>query len=309
MARNLRNIDLNLLSIFVALMRDKNLSHTADNLGMTQPAVSQALKRLRALYNDPLFERKAGKMHPTRKAESIYPVINNTLSEVMTTFPDSDKFIAKEAELEFRINILSIDNRDILGKIVQTIEKIAPEVSLIISNDILIDAQKSLRNREYDIHIDYLSIAASDCHFDTLFEDKLFIIARKQHPRLGDKKTLLMSDYLAEKHAVLAPRKDNVYPLKQALNYFKAERDIKYTSSSIQNIIEIIGVTDYVCIMPGSALQSINHTEDYVWFTPPFKTTNVIAYMNWHWAMEHVQSHQWLRHEISKIYSNIELLE
>lgn len=65
MPSNIRNIDLNLLSIFTALMRDRNLSHTAENLGMTQPAVSQALKGLRSLYNDPLFERKGRRMMPT----------------------------------------------------------------------------------------------------------------------------------------------------------------------------------------------------------------------------------------------------
>jgi len=58
MARNLRNIDFNLLSIFAALMRDKNLNYTAENLGMTQPAVSQALKRLGTIYNDSLLESK-----------------------------------------------------------------------------------------------------------------------------------------------------------------------------------------------------------------------------------------------------------
>ena len=125
---------------------------------------------------------------------------------------------------------------------------------------------------------------------------------------LCDKKSLVMSDYLAEKHAVLSPRKDNVYPLKQALSYFNDERDIKYTSSSIQDIIEIVGITVYVCIMPGIVLQSMNILDEYIWFAPPFKTIEVTAYMNWHWGMEHVQSHRWLRNEIIKVGNNIQSL-
>jgi len=308
MARNLRNIDLNLLSIFVALMHDKNLSHAASNLGITQPAVSQALKRLRSLYNDPLFERKGGKMEPTLLAESIYPTISSALSNITTTLPDANQFIPVEAELGFHIYIAGIDNSYLIKKIVKILENLAPKVCLTISNDTLDDAEKSLRNREYDLHIDYLPVEESGCHFETLFSDNLFIIARKEHPRLFDKKSLVMSDYLAEKHAVLSPRKDNIYPLKQALTYFNDERDIKYTSSSIQNIIEIVGITNYVCIMPGIVLQSMNILDEYIWFPPPFKTIEVTAYMNWHWGMEHVQSHRWLRNEIIKIGSSVQSL-
>jgi LysR family transcriptional activator for leuABCD operon len=185
---------------------------------------------------------------------------------------------------------------------------LAPKVSLTISNDTLDDAEKSLRNREYDLHIDYLPVEESGCHFETLFKDNLFIIARKQHPRLSDKTAMIMSEYLAEKHAVLSPRKGNIYPLKQALSYFNDKRDIKYTSSSIQNIIEVVGITDYVCIMPAIVLQSINTVEDYICFPPPFKTIEIAAYMNWHWTMEHVQSHKWLRNEVIKIGNNIQSL-
>ncbi|NQZ87971.1 MAG: LysR family transcriptional regulator [Saccharospirillaceae bacterium] len=305
MARNLRNVDLNLLSIFAALMRDKNLSHTAENLAMTQPAVSQALKRLRSLYNDPLFERKGGKMMPTLKAEEIYPTVNQVLSDISSIMPESDKFYPEDSTLTFHINILGIDNRHFIGKIVETIRNKAPGISLKISTDNLFDAEKSLRDREYDLHIDYMKVESAGCHSEILFEDYLYIIAKHNHPQFGDKKSLLMSDYLSEEHAVLAPRKDNIYPLNHALTFFTGKRNIKYTGSSIQNVIEIVGMTDYICTMPSMVLKSMHNVGDYIWFLPPFKTPEITASMNWHWAIEHHQSHKWLRNEIVNICSTM----
>ncbi|TWX65889.1 LysR family transcriptional regulator [Colwellia demingiae] len=308
MARYLRNVDLNLLSIFTALMHEKNISHAAENLGMTQPAVSQALKRLRSLYNDPLFERKAGKMMPTLKADEIYPIINKILADVSSTLPDTGDFLPETANLNFHINILGVGNSNYLTKLSQYLAHVAPNISLTVSTDMLIDAEKSLRDKEYDLHLDYLTIDEIGCHHQELFDDKLFVIARKEHPSLNNKTNLLLSEYLAEKHAVLAPRKGNVYPLSLAMQDFSYNREIKYTSTSIENILEIVSATDLICIMPGTVLQSMRNVDDYIWFNPPFKTKQMIAYMNWHWSMEHVKSHRWLRTIIIDICKNMQSL-
>ncbi|MGL1957183.1 MAG: LysR family transcriptional regulator [Colwellia sp.] len=305
MNRNLRSIDFNLLTIFAGLMRDKNLSHTAENLGMTQPAVSQALKRLRSLYNDPLFERKGGKMQPTRQAETIYPTVNKALESILTTLPDPHQFEAKKAELEFHINILGLDNQLFLSNIVQRVAKEAPNIALTITSDVLDDPEQALRNKEYDLHIDYLPIKETGCHHQILITDQLFVVANKSHPRLADKKNLLLSDYLAEKHAVLTPRKDNVYPLKKMITDFNNDRIIKYTSTNIQSILEVVGATDYLCIVPGIVFRSMKNVEDFIYFTPPFKTNEINVFVNWHWTMEHNKPLRWLRKIIVEVFNEL----
>jgi len=289
-------------------MHEKNISHAAENLGMTQPAVSQALKRLRSLYNDPLFERKGGKMMPTLKADEIYPIINNILADVSSTLPETGNFLPETANLNFHINVIGVGNSNFLTKLSQRLAQLAPNISLTVSTDMLIDAEKSLRDKEYDLHLDYLTIDEIGCHHQELFNDKLFVIARKQHPSLNNKTNLLLSEYLAEKHAAFAPRKNNVYSLNLALQDFSFNREIKYTSTSIENILEIVSATDLICIMPSTVLQSMNHLDDYIWFNPPFKTKEMKAYMNWHWSMEHVKSHRWLRDIIVDICKDMEPL-
>jgi LysR family transcriptional activator for leuABCD operon len=308
MARNLRNIDLNLLTIFSALMHEKNLSYTANNLGMTQPAVSQALKRLRSVYNDPLFERRGGKMEPTLKAESIYPVIREILDNVAMTLPSTEAFNPMEATNDFHINVIGVDNNKLVSKIASELAILAPHTTLTVSSELLDDPEKSLRNREYDLHLDYVHIEATGCHSLLVNRDSLYIFASAKHPRLAGKKDILLSEYLAEKHAVLLPRKDNVYPLQRVQENLKLERNIKFTSSSVQSVLEVVGLTDYLCSMPGNALQFLENKKDYIWFNPPFKSNNVMAYMHWHWAMEHVQANRWLRTLVHNLCRNIEPL-
>lgn len=295
MSRYLRNIDLNLLAIFSALMHEKNLSNAADNLGMSQPAVSQALKRLRAIYNDSLFERRQGKMMPTLKAESIAPVIEDMLNNVSMTLPDDGKFDSSEAQNNFHINIVGVESSFLLTNLASKVANLAPNSSLTISTDILIEPAKALRHKEYDLYLDYVTIESNDCYHDALFKDSMFILARKDHPRLNQQTLLTLDAFLAEKHAVLRPRANNIYPVQYALKELALDRDIKYTSNNFENIVEIISVTDYIAIVPGIILGSIKNLGQYQWFSPPFELTPSKAFMHWHWSMEHVKSHRWLR--------------
>lgn len=298
MARNMRNVDLNLLPVFSALMRDKNLSHTANNLGMTQPAVSQALKRLRSLYNDPLFERKSGKMEPTLKAASIASSIEHILNNVVETLPEQVDFVAATSKKHFQINMRGVPHRLFMTKVIKQLEIIAPNVSLTVHEEQVDDIEKSLRDREFDLQIDYIPEDLASCHQQVIFSDGIYIMARKGHPRLGNLTEITLAQYLAENHAVLLPRKNNAYPLDKALKNINIERDIRYTNGSVRNIIETVGETDYLCIMPLGMLTSMPNADNYVYFKPPFATRTMDMYMRWHWGTQHLKSLNWLRNLI-----------
>ncbi|MEW6997004.1 LysR substrate-binding domain-containing protein [Colwelliaceae bacterium BS250] len=298
MARSMRNIDLNLLPVFSALMRDKNLSHSAKNLGMTQPAVSQALKRLRSLYNDPLFERKGGKMEPTLKAASIAVSIEDILNNVVETLPEQMDFVPETSKKHFQINMRGVPHGLFMTKVIQKLEKVAPSVSLTVHEKEVDDIEKSLREREFDLQIDYTPDDLPSCHQQVIFSDALYVIASKNHPRVGMLNEITLEQYLAEAHAVLLPRTNNIYPIQRAIKNLNFEREIRYTNSSMRNIIETVGKTNYLCIMPLGMLNSMANSENYVYFTPPFTTIEINMFMSWHWGTQHHQSLNWLRNLI-----------
>lgn len=298
MARSMRNVDLNLLSIFVALMHDQNLSHAAEHLGMTQPAVSQALKRLRSLYNDPLFERVGRKMMPTFKAEAIYPNIKKIMSQVVETLPEQEDFDPATSTHNFHMNILGIHHNLIVTNLIKEISQVAPGISLTISTSQITDIEKSLNNKEFDLHIDYLPNDQSGCHSEVLFYDELFVMARKNHPRLSDLTEMTPSQYFAEYHAVFTPRTDNRLSLVRAMvtnadsNF---ERKVRYKSSSALNIVETVAATDFICTLPRGMMESMPYKDDIMVFKPPFRTQTISGYMTWHWASQHYASQKWFR--------------
>lgn len=100
---NIRNVDLNLLVYLNVLIDEKSVSKAANKLALTQPAMSNALKRLRDLFDDPLLVRAAGSMTPTSKALSLKPEIESLLKMAEAITQPSEQFNPATAEVTFRI--------------------------------------------------------------------------------------------------------------------------------------------------------------------------------------------------------------
>ncbi|WNC70439.1 LysR substrate-binding domain-containing protein [Thalassotalea psychrophila] len=304
---NLRSVDLNLLLIFDGLMHLQNLSHTATSLGMTQPAVSQALKRLQHMYSDPLFERKGRKMQPTMKATTIHPVITKVLQEIRDTLPVKGAFDPSKLTMQFRINLTYINNGLFIFDFCKALYEQAPGVKLTITSDIVYDAESALRNREYDLCIEHLKLSQSACNNEILYSEKVVVIARKNHPRLGKMKKISLEDYLAEEHAVLIPHKDNIHPLSEMNSEF-GERKVGFTGPSMSDTFNIVRITDYIGVIPKTELNYQPLTNELIWFEPPFSTGIANIYMNWHWDMERYQSHRWIRQLLLETCQNNDII-
>lgn len=292
---NLRSIDLNLLTIFSALMREQNISHAAESLGMTQPAVSHALKRLRTLYNDTLFEHKARKMQPTTRARSIAPLVEQILEDIKSTLPVKDDFDPSEVELTFKVNIPDLYNNVLVTEFVRMLEQIAPSIALTVTSEQIAEPANALVNRQFDIHIDFRPIEDERCHHKQLFKEKAYILARKNHTRLAHCKELTIEQFKDEKHAVLIPNNENKHALSVVSRKSLPERKIGFTGSNMRNVFDVVRVTDYLCLIPESQLQALPNVEEFIWFAPPFFIEDLALYMNWYWGVEHYQSHRWLR--------------
>jgi LysR family transcriptional activator for leuABCD operon len=303
---NIRSIDLNLLGVFTVLMNEQNLTHAADNLGMTQSAVSHALKRLRTLYNDPLFERKKGKMQPTHRAIEIFPLISQVLEDVKSTLPNKAAAKPSELSLEYRININNIDNSIFLHPLIKHFLEHAPGITLTVTTDTLQDPEFSLRNREYDLHIDLVKIAESGCHNEDLLTEIIYVVASKEHPRLKDLISITQEQYLAEKHAILVPRKGSDFALRQFIHSLSLDRDVRYKSENVRDLLEIVRTTDLLCVAPKSIINAHPNKSDYIKFEFPFENFAGTAFMNWYWGVEHYPAHKYIRNMIKKICNNID---
>ncbi len=299
-----RRVDLNLYNVFVAVMLEQNISKAGELIGLTQSAVSQALGRLRTIYNDPLFVRHSKEMLPTALAKKIYPDILQAMQNIQNSLPQP-KLNMSSLDMTFHINTSNFYFIRHIQKFVATVNELAPNVAIDISSVALESPQIALKNRTTDIYLDIFPIEHESCYHEQLLIVNPAVLARKEHPRLQGNTTITQEEYFKEKHAVLMPKGSDNYPLKLAKLHNLKDRKIRFISANMEQILSICEVTDYLCMVPKITIDNYVHKDRFSYFEPPFSFDESAVYMNWHASVEHNPAHRWLRQQL-KIASKIE---
>ena len=129
---NLSDKDLNLFVVFDVIYTERNLTKAGEVLGITQPAVSNALSRLRKNFNDELFVRTSKGMLPTPVAQNMVKDIRQALDLIRNSISESESFNPKTAQITFRISIGDTSEYRLLPELIKNISKSAPEVGIEI---------------------------------------------------------------------------------------------------------------------------------------------------------------------------------
>lgn len=298
MSVNMRKVDLNLLNIFASLMVEPNLTLTAKKLNMTQPAVSMALQRLRTLYNDPLFFRKGRAMEPTSKAKELSVEINRALEIIKLTLPDINTFDPKTVQMRFKLNMYSYAEQLLASKFIEVLSTEAPKCSLTISSDYLQNPEQLLRNREVDIHLNYVDIKHPDFFSAEVHRDTVVVVCRGSHPRLGNKDNITLEEFLNEKHAVSTEREEFKQIKDSALSLdeeTKLNNNKAYFGSSMLGALSIVSQTDMISMIPESLGVVLSEVFDIKMFKSPVDCHDFVTYMSWYSGVNHEHSHRWFR--------------
>jgi len=129
---NISKIDLNLLIYLDVLLREKNVTRAAGQLNITQPAMSNGLKRLRTLFNDPILVRTSDGMSPTERARALAPAIRKILLELEKTLQGEEEFNEQHSTRVFRIMASDYAASTLLPKLLKLLNKVAPMSLLIL---------------------------------------------------------------------------------------------------------------------------------------------------------------------------------
>lgn len=187
---DLRNLDLNLLKVFLAVYELRRTTLAAERLGITQPAVSQALGRLRAVLGDPLFVRARDRMEPTPLAQDLLGPIRDGLNAIGAAVARDRVFTAPEARRHFRLGMLDYGVVALAPGIAATLSREAPEVTIEIRHTPLDTALDALSAEEIDLATGPFENLPDYFQSAPLFEDDLVVIARRGHPGLRNGLTL-----------------------------------------------------------------------------------------------------------------------
>lgn len=180
-----RRLDGGLLLVFHELLRLRRASSVAERLGLSQPAISHALTRLRDLFDDQLFVRRPHGLEPTRRALELGPQIEALLAltgEALTPNPGFDP--ARSTRL-FRLGAPEFVTALIAASLINRLRESAPNVSFAVGHATEEEAYKALRQGEADVALGRFGAERSGFVTEPLFDDVYCVVARRGHPAAG----------------------------------------------------------------------------------------------------------------------------
>jgi DNA-binding transcriptional LysR family regulator len=299
-------IDLNLLAAFDALMAERNVTRAAARVGVSQPAMSAALSRLRKLFGDPLFLRSAAGLLPTPRSRDLSEPISQALRQIESALVGKPVFVPAEASLTFTLGLSDYPAFVLLPALARALEEQAPGVSLSVR-------AFSARDSAVDL-LDAGTIDAavgvpptqpeSRIFTRTILSDEFVTILRRDHP--AARRGMDMKTFLALKHVLVSPEGDRHGLVDEALAKLGKHRTLALTLPQMFAAPAIVAQTDATAtVMKRVALNSAARRR-LVLFPPPVKLPVIDFDLIWHRRNDGHPGQQWLRELVASLAAGAE---
>lgn len=298
MIRNLRQLNLNLLLVFDALMQERNLSRAALRLHVSQPAASNALARLREQLGDELFQRTPAGMTPTAQALAIYGPIRQALQLLQHTLGPQDEFDATE-EHAFYLAMSDYAQQRILPSLLTDMAKTAPKSTVHVIEDSAELLPKHLSTGEIDLAVDYLHFDDQELQYQPLTEEELVVIGRRDHPAFAQGLTL--NGYRSCQHISLLTRAGRGSPLEIVLGSAKIRRKVGLYIPNFLAMPAVVEQTDLLATIPMQQAQAAAEQYSIDIAPTPFEVPPIQVSLIWHQQNTVSTKLTWLREKITAI--------
>jgi len=288
---NLLGIDLNLLLVFEAVYLDRNLTQAGERLNLSQPAVSNALKRLRDKLQDPLFIRTADGMVPTAYAESIMPAVAQSLAGLRDCFAARREF-EPESRHNFRLMMGDYNGAIVMPRLMQTLAQQAPAITVTNSHIDRNSAYEKLRTGRVDLVIT-AALEGPGLYQQQLFEDRYVTLAgeHNDHIRNG----LNLDRFCELPHVLFSLEGHGRSNVDKALEPLGRKRHIALRVPHVSIIPAVLEQTDYLATLP--ARVALNYMERYRLrlFETPVELDQERVFQYWHSRQHQDPACVWLR--------------
>jgi DNA-binding transcriptional LysR family regulator len=244
---NLRSLDLNLLTVFEAIYELGTVGGAAERLALSQSATSHALSRLREACNDDLFVRARQGLTPTPVAEAMYPTINQALEALRAGLGEARGFDPTRSQRQLRISIPHPMGPFYALDLRAAAAAVAPGISLTFDTVSLpVDLEDKLRDGVLDIAIDWLPVASDPFVNTRLFDDRLVLVARSDHPSVSQE---LTTKELLKLEFVTPHRHGEIERLPRAISeLYKLGLKVAVRVSELLEIPTVVASTDLLGI-------------------------------------------------------------
>ncbi|MBY8977259.1 LysR family transcriptional regulator [Rhodobacteraceae bacterium NNCM2] len=288
--------DLNLLPVFVALMEERSVTRAANRLGITQPALSNSLNRLRDMLRDPLFIRERYGIKPTQLAEKIAPTIEAALAQLDEVVVDQQEFEPSDANRQFLLAPNSYVELVLMPELVARLREEAPSIKLRMTPFGIDLAETGVMSGTTAMVLGRIVDPSDNLVVQHLMDDGLACVVRRDHPDVGD--NLSPDQYESLKHVNVLPPGRIRAGLFQSLGKQNLKREVAVSVTHFLAVPEMIAVTDYCGTLPLQICRSLERDPRLKVLPAPVDLGTFPVELAWHVRYRHDPGHRWLRSTI-----------
>ena len=297
-------LDLNLLPIAIALYDERSVSRAAQALGMSQPAVSMALRKLRAAYHDPLFLRAANGVAPTPRAHTLVRTARPLVNELRQRLLAEETFDPGFSDRSFTFALSDIGEMVFLPRLLERLRAQAPNAAIRSVSMPPLQIAAGLESGEIDLAIGHFpDLTRSSFFQQRLFTHAFACLLRAGHPRRA--RQLSLADFLAMEHAVVRTEGRSQEIFERFLDRKKIRRKIVLYTPHFLSLPMVIARSDLVTTVPHAiGVYFSRLSSDLALARPPFDIAGFDLKQHWHRKYHSDPRNQWLRKQVALLFND-----
>lgn len=296
----LHEVDLNLLVVFQRLLAERRVSKVAGQLGLSQPAVSNALARLRRQFGDELFLRTPSGMSPTPLAEQMAEPVSQALAMLHAGINPRGTFDPAREERAMTIGMTDIAEIDFLPALVERVRRDAPGITLSTVRNSAVNLRDEMESGKVDLAIGLLPQLKAGFFQRRLFTQRYVCLFRRGHPL--DAKKVTLADFRAAEHLVVVSAGTGHGRVDELMRRAKVERRVRLTVPHFVSVGHILQATELVATVTERLAQRLAGPFGLSYVAHPVKLPEIAINLFWHARYHRSAANQWLRGTVVELY-------
>jgi DNA-binding transcriptional LysR family regulator len=304
---NFRTLDLNLLRVFDEVMAERSLTRAARNLSLTQPAVSNALRRLRETLGDELVQRSGQGMAPTPRALAIWPAVREALRQLQESLVPNE-FVPGTANTTFVLAMADATAAEVMPGLVETLDQEAPGVSIRVVPLTTRDPRRLLDEETCDLAVGYFPSLLADLTASEqsgeplpfsqqrLYDGEYVCVMRRDHPLATGPFTL--NKFCAARHMLVSFSGRPYGFIDESLATLGRKRHVVLTVNQFFTAGRVVANSNLLTVLPRHFVRVTGIAEQLVLRPLPFDVAPVHVDAVWHRRSQQRSAHVWLRQAV-----------
>ena len=302
---NLSNVDFNLLKVLDALMAERNVTRAGERLGRSQPAVSNALHRLRVLLGDELLVRGANGFVLTPRAEAIRQPLREAIALVEGCLADETRFDPASATGVLRLSTPDRVSIALVPPLLARMSTLAPKMALQVQTADRTQALALLEQDRTDLALGWLDDKPGYLSAEFMMTDRLYCVFRRNHPILKKGTPFDIEQVLSYPHLIVSATGQRKAIFDDLLAQHGLERHALVTLTNFTAVPDLLKHSDMIAVFIKLAADVFRKSFDLATRPVPIDVGDISTNMVWHVRNDRNPQHMWLRQQIKTVYKTL----